>query len=368
MKKKIINLLKNISLLCGTTVVCILILEAVVRIFVSDLPIEPHPKNLYINDPDIGFVLNPGFSTVIENDIGRAEIRINSQSLRDNRDYGEKAQGTYRILLTGDSQTFNGAVPLDLTFGKLLEKHLNDKYEDVNFEVLNAGVPGYNNGNQLAFLEKFGKSFDPDMVLLGFYYNDILTNNTGTSTIEIRDGYMISENENLTPFRLPYPVKRFLRLHSHLYFYVMWKVAVFSRSKVVPWVELFSLSPEKDFSDNWAITEEYIQKINTWTAENNTELVLLYIPQKEQIDNSLWSEVSSDGREYDRHLPNSKMQSFCEDSGIHFLDLYSIFIDRHREKALYGEIDKHLSWNGNEVAGKAIFEYLENKGIIADKK
>ncbi len=364
MKKKIINFLKNLSLLLFTTVICVLILEVIVRLFVSDLPIEPHPKDLYIGDPETGFVLNPGFSTVIENDIGRAEIRINSQSLREDRDYGEKSPGTFRILLVGDSQTFNGAVPLELTFGKQLEKHLNTRYDSIEFEVLNAGVPGYNNGNQLAFLEKYGAALEPDMVILGFYHNDILTNNTGTTTIKIRDGYMISEHENLNPISLPYPVKRFLRLHSHLYFYVMWKVAIFSRSRIVPWVELYAKTPAKDFSSDWEITGEYINRIQKWTTGNSTKLMLLYIPQKEQIDNELWEQVISDGRDYDRSLPNSYVLKICEESEIRFFDLYHDFIADRSGNGLYGEIDKHLSWYGNEAAGKAIFRYLENSDIL----
>jgi hypothetical protein len=40
-------------------------------------------------------------------------------------------------------------------------------------EVINAGVPGYTTWQELEFLRQYGLSMQPDLVVLGFVYNDL---------------------------------------------------------------------------------------------------------------------------------------------------------------------------------------------------
>ncbi len=45
---------------------------------------------------------------------------------------------------------------------------------DVNeFEIVNAGIPGYTTYQELEFLKIYGLEMNPDMVILGFVFNDV---------------------------------------------------------------------------------------------------------------------------------------------------------------------------------------------------
>ena len=46
----------------------------------------------------------------------------------------------------------------------------------VDWQVWNLGVPGYNTSQELTTLRRFGPLYQPDLVVVGFYDNDILDN------------------------------------------------------------------------------------------------------------------------------------------------------------------------------------------------
>ena len=65
--------------------------------------------------------------------------------LRDFEYSPKKPDGTYRILVIGDSIAYGWAVPLKGVYAKKLEEKLNqDPNSTRKYEVINLGVPGYN--------------------------------------------------------------------------------------------------------------------------------------------------------------------------------------------------------------------------------
>jgi hypothetical protein len=102
-------------------------------------------------------------------------VRINNLGFRDERDYQfAKSPQTFRILILGDSVTFgHGAV---YSYPQLLENLLRQWRPDVDWQVWNAGVPGYNTTQELAHLLEIGPEVRPDLVIVGFFDNDIIDN------------------------------------------------------------------------------------------------------------------------------------------------------------------------------------------------
>ncbi|MDP8254265.1 MAG: GDSL-type esterase/lipase family protein [Candidatus Alcyoniella australis] len=72
----------------------------------------------------------------------------------------------YRIIAVGDSVTYGVQVGDHQTFSAFLERFLNERQSGFHFEVLNAGVPGFNTLQILRFLQNELLAWDPDMVLL----------------------------------------------------------------------------------------------------------------------------------------------------------------------------------------------------------
>ena len=104
-------------------------------------------------------------------------VHINSLGFRDNREYAiAKRPGTFRILVLGDSVTFGHGSVFEHTYPLLLEKRLKAWKPDVDWQVWNLGVPGYNTSQELAYLLEVGASYRPDLVVVGFYANDVVDN------------------------------------------------------------------------------------------------------------------------------------------------------------------------------------------------
>lgn len=79
-----------------------------------------------------------------------------------------------RILAIGDSYTFGPYVANEDTWPGWLERILNVRlYPETTVEVLNAGIGGYTITDEKAYLQEKGMAFNPDLVILGFFPNDI---------------------------------------------------------------------------------------------------------------------------------------------------------------------------------------------------
>jgi hypothetical protein len=125
----------------------------------------------FVSDPIRGQRLAPGY----DGWFAGVPVRINSLELRDRREYDlAKQPNTFRILVLGDSVTFgHGAVH---SYPELLEQRLKAWRPDVDWQVWNAAVPGYNTSQELAHLLEVGDRFRPDLVIVGFFENDLIDN------------------------------------------------------------------------------------------------------------------------------------------------------------------------------------------------
>jgi hypothetical protein len=104
-------------------------------------------------------------------------VHINSLELRDPREYDlAKKPNTFRILFLGDSVTFGHGSVYEHTYPYLIEQRLKAWRPDVDWQVWNAAVPGYNTSQELAHLLEVGDRFRPDLVVVGFFDNDLIAN------------------------------------------------------------------------------------------------------------------------------------------------------------------------------------------------
>lgn len=127
----------------------------------------------FLSDPVRGNRLAPGY----QGWFAGVPVRINSLGFRDWREYAtEKRPGTFRILVLGDSVTFGHGTLDETTYPYLLEQRLKQWRPDVGWEVWNLGVPGYNTAQELAYLQEVGPRYAPDLVIVGFYANDLAAN------------------------------------------------------------------------------------------------------------------------------------------------------------------------------------------------
>lgn len=128
---------------------------------------------LYVADPARGMRLAPNYTGWFAG----VPVQTNSLGLRDNREYAlAKSPKTFRILVLGDSVTFGHGSVAEHTYPRLLEGLLRAWRPDVDWQVWNAAVPGYNTSQELAQLLELGPIAGPDLVVVGFYENDVVDN------------------------------------------------------------------------------------------------------------------------------------------------------------------------------------------------
>ena len=119
--------------------------------------------------PTRGWALKPNLRDVPVP--GGKLLNSNSKGVRGRREHaGEKAPGTTRILVLGDSFTFGEDVGDDETYSHHLEQLLPGT------EVINLGVHGYGHDQMLIYLREEGIRYRPDIVILGFLTGDMERN------------------------------------------------------------------------------------------------------------------------------------------------------------------------------------------------
>ncbi|HPM78780.1 MAG TPA: hypothetical protein PK961_16945, partial [bacterium] len=112
-------------------------------------------------------------NTILLARIGGVSIRTNAQGMRGPWANKHKAPGVYRILLVGDQKAFGWGMPEEKTYAALLQGML-DAHFIGKFEVLNAGMPGYDLPQMQEYFETFGEIYAPDVVCVLVDSADIL--------------------------------------------------------------------------------------------------------------------------------------------------------------------------------------------------
>jgi len=114
-------------------------------------------------DPLLSFELSPN--------IRNRYIRINSDGFRGEEYTPEPLEGTRRIAVMGDSETFGFTMIEEKTLPGNLQLILNSE-SGKRYEVLNFGVPGYNTIQESRVLEEKVFKYNPAIVILYYNFND----------------------------------------------------------------------------------------------------------------------------------------------------------------------------------------------------
>jgi hypothetical protein len=122
-------------------------------------------------DTEIGWALKPDLAWTTGSAPWENGLMTNAAGFRDGAHSAAKAPGAYRVVVLGDSFVFGSGVPQEATLTRRLAAHLGP-----GFEIVNLGVPGYGTDQELLTLRRWGPGLSPDLVLLGFFWNDVMEN------------------------------------------------------------------------------------------------------------------------------------------------------------------------------------------------
>jgi lysophospholipase L1-like esterase len=168
-----VSVLRRVLGLFGAiTVACLIFFaagEVLSRAFDLVDRLNHFPRRLFMptDDPRLPYRMRPG----VETDVRDFHVTVNAHGLRGPDFPTRPAPGVHRILVLGDSVTFGEGLPVEEAFPALLARELERSHPG-RFDVVNAGVEGYNTVAELAYLERTGLALDPETVVVGFNLND----------------------------------------------------------------------------------------------------------------------------------------------------------------------------------------------------
>src|SRR3989338_6198413 len=177
-------LVLNIFLLVGTIILLVILGELFIRLFYPLKMSSTQP------DPQLGFQNIPNWEGPHRNaqflqTEYLVETKHNSLGLN-NKELNVSALSEQNvILIIGDSFTYGSGVPQDQAYPQVAQKLLGE-----NHIIINAGTPGYDLSQYLAFLKQKSALFHPDTVVIGLFVGNDLRK---------QSLYTLDENNNLIP-------------------------------------------------------------------------------------------------------------------------------------------------------------------------
>ena len=415
-------------LLAGLSlVVSLLLLEAAVRLLHLAPPAESPGWFWRSPDPVTGWSLQPGahgrwFNQRYEYDVN---VTINSQGLRDvERPTVEKPANTFRILLLGDSYVEGLRVPLEQSFGKVLEAKLNaGASAGQRFEVIPAGVSGWGTDQQLLWFRKYGVTYQPDLVLLAFFPGNDFENNAEALEVanmgRVMKPFFRLENGELALSYYPFdPAQvlrtqaqterdssatddppdtaraKWLRQHSALVRLIMPMLATATPGlsrKLVQWrfIEpgqaaddvptdyvpvaygVYHQPAAAEWEQSFALTEALLRELQREVTTAGATFAIVSTTAQEQVYPDRWQQQLEQNptmqrASWDTEQPNRVLRQIANSLDVPYLDLLPIFRDHAQDSQppLHLTHDGHWNPAGERLAGESLVEFLSTQGLV----
>jgi hypothetical protein len=378
----------NLALLGATVAGSLLVLEVAARVLYRT-PGAKATRSQYLEyDPLLGWSKRPGARTLFEEPEYKVEVAINSKGLRGPERTLDPAPGVTRVLALGDSFVEGYSVPEGSTVSAQLEGDLGEK--GCPSEVVNGGTSAYSTDQEYLFYESVGVSYLPKIVVLFFYYNDIVYNalqsesGTPKPILVLRDGEL---RVYRTPVERPKSAARGKAptsppgLHSVLIDWIgdrlwygapelydrlgrfgLWEL----RTRAGPPLELrvYERTENERVEAGWEATALILDHLHRHVTERGGHFLVAYIPSRMEVDEKAWAASRYAypllGPLWDRGLVGERLQALGKKDGYPILDLRSALLGGD-----YFPRDGHWNASGHKAAAAAVRDFLQKEAWLS---
>lgn len=352
------------------------------------------PKQCKFIEPDsiLKHKLIPDSSCRVKTDEYNVEYKINRYGLRDVNIPYEKTKSIKRILVLGDSFTFGIGVSLDQTFPKQLEKMLNERYQDNEFQVINSGVGGYSPVHEFLYLKTEGIKYQPDIVIIGLHMNDFIEERASLKHAKRDEKGEIVAIQISQKHLFPEAVEDFLKKNSFTYnvflqneerlLKLKGKIIARLTFQQVPEYskeatdfkpgdiekDLFVITreiPESDFNKLFSPVAERLNQMSQFLNQRKIPMVIIVIPSAHQISSTQWTTGRITLKLSEETYPTKifeQLNQLTSENKIPFLDLtrdLQAYLANGKNPDLYYDYDGHFTVEGQKVTADSIFKFLE---------
>lgn len=315
----------------------------------------PSPPGLYLTDADIGHIHTPNFRGRLEGAEFQVLVRINQAGLR-GKELRPIKKNTFRILCLGDSFTWGYGSNDENTYPAELEKFLQIQYPFLDIQVLNAGVCGYGNNEELKLLRKMGKELRPNLIIIQFFAGNDFVDNVipANRAIEVRNGmlYAIQEpGKDRNPLWLR--IIHRLKQKSHLVHLVSERIGYLAiRTGILAKIEHFSCQEftEKDSS----LAVNLLVEIGEMAQQLGAEKIYLFAPEKVQLLVKLGGPLRA----------SKVVKKSAELTNSPWIDLTSALIQNNGLDKLYFKQDSHWTPEGNKFVAHVVMKKIIELNLI----
>lgn len=385
-EKKVKLIIGNLTILLLTLLLCLLFGELVIRFLIGTKNIAILATPPIVKDNELIYKNAPSWKGKIGSSSESSyKVEINSLGLNERELNFKKGKNTIRILFLGDSITFGLGVDVDKTFVRKVENLSNSQLpcnpilsETKRVETLNGGVSGYFTWQEIAFLRKVGLKYQPDIVVLDFYLNDLEPCKSEQEIKEFRKAqfaYLQSKYE------IPVPFKGFLREKSRLYWAARraaYNLMITKLSYTSParykeaqdkpqlssdnWKtkrnEFLNLTSQADWGIPWNKDacydnfRKYIRELKDLTQKENFKLVVVFFPVEYQLETKFLEDE-----------PQKRLTKITAEENTLSLDLLPLMRGNIKPDSIYYDWC-HLTIKGHQFVAEKITQFLKDKGVI----
>ena len=338
----------KILLFFGSLFVALFVAELLLRVFW--LPRQGTPARIACEyDSLLGWKKIGGRSVNIRTSEYSLRETLNSKGLR-GPDYPyERDTSSLRVLALGDSFVEGYSVPDIGLFSVLLENMLQLQSSSA-VEIINMGTGGYSTDQEYLAYGSEGRKYRPDLVLLFFYYNDLLYN-IKSSYDGYPKPYFSIVGRKLRLGNVPVPKTglhgqlrtylksiALLKLVSSLKYQLRHKKAAGSANIET---DVFLPTPPLWVDKAWEVTEGILIALSEAAKRDGGKLIVLYVPARFEIVALKKSEEFA--RRMEPKLVSTTLKKVCLRNGMEFVDLKDAFRQSSDVGPVYYPIDGH--WN-----------------------
>jgi hypothetical protein len=345
------------------------------------------PSRFWQPDARLGTTLIPGATgwwTQEEHEF-TVPVRITADGRRDIERPLDKAAGSERILLLGDSFVEAMHVPIEQTFARTLEAILN-RAGGVPVQVFSMGVSGYGTTSEYLWYLDHGRAFHPDLVLLSFYPGNDVRNNSPTLEPTLRPVYGPEGRLERVDPGAPSEGGHGWLGSSQAYMFVrkliitqhaalaerLASLGLLNRAALrsVPMADgvpvdywVYATDAPAEWRDAWTHTEQLLTALRDAVTADGARLVVMIVTSREQIYPGDWQQLLQtyppmQHVAWDLDGPERRVLAWCERAGVPCVQLSPAFRARRDGPRLHFVYDGHWTAAGHALAAQQVAGFL----------
>jgi lysophospholipase L1-like esterase len=310
------------------------------------------PRRLFMasDDARLPYVMRPG----IETEVRGMHVRVNAHGLRGPDVAQRPVPDVHRVLALGDSVTFGQGMSVEEAFPAVLERELNERGAG-RWEVVNAGVEGYDTQAELAYLERRGLALAPRTVVVGFNLNDF-------DRPPVLGGLGVLTNDQSERM-----ASHSLANYSEFYLVLRWLVRTRAGTRPigVPAAAQVPHTPGEAFQpldryvsalrkayyrqpndERWTVLEESLRGLGAVARQRGLRVVIAIIPDGDQI-----------GVDAPDLVPQERLLALCARERLECVDLHPAFAAQAGAGPLFLDI-MHPNAAGQRIIAATLADRL----------